>query len=80
MSPDEYPQFDHKEQSNDRTSKAGKPDEMVATLSEQNEEHLRCQESLTVALYEGRRVTHSSQNKKLAHFQENGSLVLSQGM
>ena len=41
-----------------QTPKAAKPDEMVATLSEENEEYLICQESLTVDVYEGGWVTH----------------------
>ena len=42
-----------------QTPKAAKPDEMVATLRDENEEYLICQESLTVDVYEGGRVTHS---------------------
>ena len=41
-----------------QTPKAAKPDEMVATLREDNEEYLICQKSLTVDVYEGGRITH----------------------
>ena len=51
--------FDRKEQAANPTSNAGKPDEVVVTLSEENEEYLTCQESLTVDVYEGGRITHS---------------------
>ena len=41
-----------------QTPKAAKPDEMVATLSEENEEKLICQKSLIVEDHEGGRVIH----------------------
>lgn len=41
-----------------QTPKAAKPDETVVTLSEENEEYLICQESLTVDVHGGGRFTH----------------------
>jgi len=39
-----------------QTPKAAKPDEMVATLREENEECLICQKSLIVEVHDGVRV------------------------
>jgi len=41
-----------------QTPKAAKPDEMVVTLSEENEEKFICQKSLIVEVDEGGRVVH----------------------
>ena len=48
----------HKIQAVKPSTEEGKTDEVVTTLSEQNEEYLRCQESLAIDIDEGGRVAH----------------------
>ena len=48
----------HKIQAVKPSTEEGKTDEVITTLSEQNEEYLRCQESLAIDIDEGGRVAH----------------------
>ena len=59
-----------------QTPKAAKPDEMVATLRDENEEYLICQESLTVDVHEGGRFTHGLTEQEVNQSPEEGKHII----
>jgi len=59
-----------------QTPKAAKPDEMVATLSKENEEYLICQKSLTVDVHEGGRFTHGLTEQEFNPSPEEGKHII----
>ena len=67
--------FDLKEQAADPSPKAGKPDKVVATLREENEEKLICHESLTVDVMREDGLPMVSQNKQLIQTPKCGAKV-----